>query len=197
MGGKKNTAHKLKAKASTARGNTMDSTRNTAHKLKAKASANDAAEPSSIKPNDTVSTYNVSRSHTVYDNTFEEFILINVSKAILIYRDHVHNRTDLSTIFSWSGFALSCFIALVSIDFERIKAFHEFLFIALILFFLLGFIFSLAVASKHIRCYFQTKGKYTEETFIAELKSKKITADTVDIDNESQLPELTSIQKNK
>ena len=170
-------------------------------KKKAKKSKNNAvnaAESANKKHSAPVKTYITSpKSQVTYDNTSDNIIMITVSKARLIYRDQIQNRADSSTIWSWFGAALSCFIAVVSSNFERTKALHESFPVVLTLGFIVGCIYSFVVTVKCIIRFFKNKARYTEETFIAELKLKRDVADTVDADSESPLSELASIWHNK
>ncbi len=163
-----------------------------------KKPANNAAQSSQIKTNDAVSTYITSKPPVTYDNTSEDIIRINVSKARLIYRGHIQNRTDTSNIWSWFGVGLSCLIAVASSDFERTKDFYESAPVFLRVIFTIACIYSFCETAWLFYQYMKNRNKYTEDTFITELKLKRDVTDIdiVDAGNEGRLSELTSIQKN-
>lgn len=109
----------------------------------------------------------------IYDNTTEDIIMVNVSKVRLIYKDHMQHNADIGIVLAWFGLALSCLIAVLTSDFEKVNVIHRDL--PKLLTFGFGFFFMLSFIKGifHLRETKMNEKKYTDETFISELKNQK------------------------
>ena len=124
-----------------------------------------------FKKNNVAKTLNFSKTQVVYDNTTEDIIMINESKARLIYKEHMHNNVDIGNILALIGMAITCLLAFLSSDFEKFSNCELITPTLLSGIFFIIFILASVAAMKLSWRFLCNKGKYTDETFILSLKT--------------------------
>ena len=106
---------------------------------------------------------------TLYENTTEDIIHINESKARLIYQKHLRKGHQLEYFWTCLALFITGLIAVLTADFKDIFGIQGsgiFLFSIFILGTVLSFIFTVIFLGSWI----VNRKKYSEDTFIKDLK---------------------------
>ena len=119
-----------------------------------------------------LSTRVVSRTEYVYNNTLEDIIQINDSKARLIYRDYIEKRSGKGLFFTYLGLFLTCFLAALTSSFNDFLGIPNSRYVLYVIFWLgtVSF-FILTVFSLFV--WLKNRKKYNEDNFIAFLKDDR------------------------
>ena len=122
-------------------------------------------------------TTSLENTENVFDNTSEDRILINESKARLIYKNHIKNNTFGGLCGTFFGLFLTCLIAVLT------STFHDIFYIeGSSVFVKLSFIFGTGVFFicfiVFLIIWIVHKVKYSEKKFIAALKNTNPPAKT-------------------
>ena len=108
--------------------------------------------------------------HFVFDNTSENVIQINESKARLLYQNHIKNTPNLNLFFTYLGLFASFLISILTTTFNDIFNIQgSGLFIECI--FIIGSIATLMASIYVLVKWFINKKRYNEDKFIKDLKS--------------------------
>lgn len=117
-------------------------------------------------------TITLSNDPIIYDNTSEDRIIINESKARLIYAKHIKRSPYRNLCGTFLGLFLSCLISVLTADFKDIFGiknssafFYSFFLIATIVFSIFTFAFFVL--------FLINRKKYNEDKFISELKASE------------------------
>ena len=113
----------------------------------------------------------VESSGDIFDNTTEETVIINVSKARLIYNKHIKRQGNGGLCLTFLGLFLSCFVTLFTSTFKDIFGVQNSSYIINAIFILACGGFLIATIIFFIKWICGCK-KYNEKTFIADLKNQ-------------------------
>ena len=111
-------------------------------------------------------------SHKIYNNTTENEIRINESKARLIYNKHINKTYNTGLIWTFLGLFITCLIAVLTSDFKDIIGIENSKYYLFSMFVIGAIVFFIATIVQ-IAKWLRGRKKYNVDTFIADLKESE------------------------
>lgn len=106
----------------------------------------------------------------VHDNTSEEYIAINESKARLIYKDFIQKGNYSTLFFTFLSLFLTCLIACFTANFKDVLGIENAGIIIFLIFILMTISFFITTII-FLWLWIKNRKKYNEEEFIIRLKN--------------------------